>query len=44
MNKKKLRKLKLRKLFKLGLMPKKGIVQRLKTYEDDEDYVQNTTG
>jgi hypothetical protein len=39
MDAKKLKKLKLRKLLKLGLRPKKGIVQRLKEYEDDENYV-----
>lgn len=36
------RKKKLKKLIKLGLFPKKGILGRIKSYEDDEDFVQNT--
>lgn len=39
--KKKIKK-KLKKLVKLGLFPKKGILGRLKEYDDDEDFVQNT--
>ena len=35
------RKKKLKKLIKLGLFPKKGILGRIKSYEDDEDFVQN---
>ena len=33
---------KLKKLVKLGLFPKKGILGRIKSYEDDDDFVQNT--
>ncbi len=36
------RKKKLKKLVKLGLFPKKGILGRIKSYEDDDDFVQNT--
>ena len=36
------RKKKLKKLVTLGLFPKKGILGRIKSYEDDEDFVQNT--
>lgn len=36
------RKKKLKKLVKLGLFPKKGILGRIKSYEDDEDFVQST--
>ena len=39
--KKKIKK-KLKKLAKLGLFPKKGILGRLKEYDDDEGFVQNT--
>ena len=36
------RKKKLKKLVKLGLFPKKGILGRIKSYEDDEDFVQQS--
>lgn len=41
MKNKKIKK-KLKKLVKLGLFPKKGILGRIKSYEDDDDFVQNT--
>lgn len=41
MKNKKIKK-KLKKLVTLGLFPKKGIVSRIKSYEDDDDFVQQS--